>query len=119
MPAFTLFCTSGFLFLTHVQIAAFFFLYHSYFGIKRKLRKDKKFKNRKLTKLNKGKCGVLHLGRKNPRHQDTPGATQSESSLTEKGVRVLVDTKLNTSQQSTTKKASGILGCIRRSIATR
>ena len=44
-----------------------------------------------------------------------------ESSLAEKDLRDLVDTKLNMSQQCaiTAKKAKGILDCIRRSIASR
>ncbi|KAK4832994.1 hypothetical protein QYF61_027018 [Mycteria americana] len=49
------------------------------------------------------------------------GAIQLESSLAEKDMAVLVDTKLNLSQQCAlaTGKANGILGCIRQSIASR
>jgi len=48
-------------------------------------------------------------------------ATQLESSFAEKDLRVLVDTKLNMSQQSTlaAKAASCLVGCIRRSAASR
>ncbi|GAB0208906.1 mitochondrial enolase superfamily member 1 [Grus japonensis] len=69
----------------------------------------------------KGKCKVLHLERNNPMHQDMLGTAQLESSLAEKDLGVLVDTKLNTTQQCTlaAKKANGILGCIRQSIASR
>jgi len=54
-------------------------------------------------------------------HQYILGATQLESSLTENDLGILVDTKLNMSQPCApvAKKASGILGCIRQSIASR
>lgn len=57
-----------------------------------------------LMKINKVKCKVLHLGRNN----------QLESSLAEKALEVLVNTKLNMSQKYAlaAKKANGILGCI-------
>jgi len=47
------------------------------------------------------------------------GPDRLESSFAEKDLRVLVDTKPNTSQQSALAgKANGILGCIRRSVAS-
>jgi len=51
-------------------------------------------------------------------HQYMLGAAQQESSLAEKD---LVVTKLNMSQQYAfaTKKANGVLGCIKQSIASR
>ena len=72
-------------------------------------------------KFNKGKCKVLHLVRSNPMQQYMLGATQLESSLAEKDLEVLLDTKLTMSQQCAlaTKKANGILSCIRRSISSR
>ncbi|KAK4831052.1 hypothetical protein QYF61_014984 [Mycteria americana] len=71
--------------------------------------------------FNKGKVKVLHLGRNNLMHQYKLVATQLESSLAEKALGVLVDTRLNMSQQCAlaAKKANGILGCIRRSVASR
>ncbi len=44
-------------------------------------------------------CKVLHLRRNNLMHQYTLGVTQLESSLAEKDLGVLVDTKLNMGQQ--------------------
>jgi len=57
----------------------------------------------------------MHPGKKNPRHQ-----YKLQSTLLGKNLGLLVDTKLNASQQCAPaeKKANGILGCIRQSIAS-
>jgi len=72
-------------------------------------------------KFNKGKCRVLHLGRNNPMHQYRLGADLLESSSVERDLGVLVDDKLTRSQECAlvAKKAYAILGCIKKSVASR
>ncbi|PKU44519.1 hypothetical protein llap_5170 [Limosa lapponica baueri] len=71
--------------------------------------------------FNKGNCRVLHLGRKNDRHQYRLGVDLLESTSEEKDLEVLVDSKLSMSQQCAlvAKSASGILGCVGKSVASR
>ncbi|KFV82069.1 hypothetical protein N308_15879, partial [Struthio camelus australis] len=87
----------------------------------RDLDRLERWAERNLMKFHKGKCKVLHLGRNNPMHQDRLGADLLESSSAKKDLGVLVDNKVSMSQQCAlvAKKANGILGCMRQSVASR
>ena len=76
---------------------------------------------RNLMKFNKGKCRVLHMGKEQPNAPVQPQGWPAGEQLCGEGPGCPGDDRLTMRQQCAlaAKKANGILGCIRRSVASR
>jgi len=90
-------------------------------AVKRNLDRLERWACMNFMRISKAKCKVLHMGQANPMHKYMLGGERIETSPEGKDLGVLVDEKLNMTQQCalTAQKSNHILGCIKSSVASR
>ncbi|GAB0184817.1 mitochondrial enolase superfamily member 1 [Grus japonensis] len=89
--------------------------------LKEDLDRLEEWANKNLMNFNKDKCKVLHLAKHNPRVHHRLGYTQLGSNSVERDLVVLVDNKLNMSEEcaAVAKQANRMLGCMNQNITIR